>query len=463
MRPRMDLSYSLEDVVRTSDENAVRRRFAARNRVALFIVLLICTFVVFMELVTNTRRNGLDDVAVAGGNFILVITALLLVRDTIRTRDAGKKGWWRAGDWIRSHATASVLTFVAVQYPLFLIFTRDRNAWIGWAIFFPLFVLPFRLLPSELVLVHLYLVGVAYLMPVFSSGPTRTPDKIGLHVGVLVVNAVCLGIELYSSRRLRREVTAEWTARRDQAREQLRMRDELHYARELQLSMLPEHAPRLDWIDLAGVSLPATEVGGDYYDYFVEGDRVAVVCGDVAGHGMASGLVLSALRSGFTLLRDALTDPAGVLRRLHDLVAETSRRRMLVTVTVVLFERAERRATIASAGHPPVIVRRADGSVEMIELYAPPLGVRLPVTIPQVKLPAGSGDVYVLHSDGIYECRNEAEEIYGFERLTEVIRTHPKNATADSLRDAIIGDVERFRGKAPQADDVTVVVAKVIG
>ena len=62
----------------------------------------------------------------------------------------------------------------------------------------------------------------------------------------------------------------------------------------------------MPWAEVAGISLPATEVGGDYYDYFVVDGRLAIVCGDVAGHGLASGITLSALRSGFTLLRDEL-------------------------------------------------------------------------------------------------------------------------------------------------------------
>src|SRR5213078_96198 len=139
------------------------------------------------------------------------------------------------------------------------------------------------------------------------------------------INAATLGVELLASRRLRRQIVADWSERRAHAQEQLRMRDELQYARALQLSMLPEGPPALEWVDLAGVSMPASEVGGDYYDYFVIGERLAIVSGDVAGHGLASGLVLAALRSGFTLLRDSLHDPAAVLRRLHDLIAETTR------------------------------------------------------------------------------------------------------------------------------------------
>jgi sigma-B regulation protein RsbU (phosphoserine phosphatase) len=192
---------------------------------------------------------------------------------------------------------------------------------------------------------------------------------------------------------------------------------------------------------------------------------VALVCVDVAGHGMASGLVLAALRSGFTLLRESLHDPAAVLERLHTLVAETSRRRMLVTVSVVLLDctdhdRANHYAIIASAGNPPVFVRRADASVETINLYAPPLGVRLPVRIPQRRIDLHPGDVIVLHSDGIYETRSPSDEFYGLDRIANVIRDHGAGS-AEALRDALLADVAAFRGTREQDDDVTLVVCKL--
>src|SRR5207249_83659 len=109
------------------------------------------------------------------------------------------------------------------------------------------------------------------------------------------------------------------------------------------------------WADVAGVSLPATEVGGDYYDYFVVDGRLAIVCGDVAGHGLASGITLSALRSGFTLLRDQLLDPAHVLDRLQEVVTQSSHRRMMVTISVRLLDPETHMATMASAGHPPLL------------------------------------------------------------------------------------------------------------
>jgi serine phosphatase RsbU (regulator of sigma subunit) len=454
----MELTWSLEELARTSDEAIVRRRFDQRNLVMLLVLLIFFLIVSFGEMSSIDRRNTDVDVYIAFGNLVLVAAMLVLVRDLYRLKKAGPKGTWRVARWMRNHISATVLTYIAVQYALVLLFTRHANDWIAWAMCMPLLMLGFRMLMAELVLLHAMLLFGALIVSFVLPESNNEIHKF--YIGLGVINGLTLGIELFASYRLRREVVSYWGERRAQAREQIRMRDELHYARELQLSMLPEHAPELPWADLSAISIPATEVGGDYYDYFVDGDRVALVCGDVAGHGMAAGLVLAALRSGFTLLRDSLTDPAAVLKRLHDLVAETSRRRMLVTVAVVLLDQRTRRAIVASAGHPPVIVARADGTLETLELFAPPLGVRLPVAIPQRTVDARPGDIFVLHSDGIYETRNAREEIYGLERLGNVIRRHAAES-AQALRDAIVADVDQFRGSATPDDDVTVVVAKM--
>lgn len=450
----MTLQYTLDEIARTTDETVVRRRFDQRNRFWLQIFLAIFALAAFVHVVSHPRTNTIFDILLGTANLALIAVVFWLVRNSYRDEP------WVAGRWLRNHVTATVVTFTITQYVVLLVYARDGDNWTGWAFAFPWFVVALRMNVAEHVLLHAVIAGGALLMPsLVTNTPFRRGDDVGYYVGVGVMNAIALAIELWGAWRLRRQLRNEWTERRTAAREQIRMRDELRYARELQLSMLPECDPALEWADLCAISIPATEVGGDYYDYFVDGDRVALVCGDVAGHGMASGLVLSALRSGFTLLRDSLVDPAAVLRRLHDLVAETSRRRMLVTVTVVLLDRMKKRATIASAGHPPVILRRADGSVAFIDLFAPPLGVRLPVTIPQRTIDLLPGDVFVLHSDGIYETRNESGEIYGLERLAEVVQAH--DGSAEALRDAILKDVEQFRGSELQDDDVTVVVARL--
>src|SRR5262249_28741157 len=142
------------------------------------------------------------------------------------------------------------------------------------------------------------------------------------------------------------------------------------------------------------------------------------------------------------------------------LVTHSSRQRMLATAAVVILDRDGRRATISSAGHPPLVIRR-DDAVETVELFAPPLGVRLPISIFERTIDLASGDVLVLHSDGVYESRNSDGELYGLERLTHMIAAQNRDASASQIRDAIMRDVEVFRGLAAQEDDVTVVVAKV--
>jgi hypothetical protein len=445
----MDATWTtIEELARTSDDSAMRRRFDRRNRFWLSVLLVFFAVVSLIETAANTDRKTTFQIAVGAGN-MAVVASMMFIAWSPTTRG-----------WMHRRTSAVVITFVTLQYALALLHmygaaARDRADWVAWATTVPFMMVAFRMLPTELVLLHGILASGGLLM----LGTVQNKPQVGL--AIVTINIVTLAIGLFFSRRMRNETVGELTERRMHAREQLRMRDELRYARELQLSMLPECAPALPWADICSISVPATEVGGDYYDYFVESDRVALVCGDAAGHGMAAGLVLSALRSGFTLLRDSLSDPAVVLRRLHDLVAQTSRRRMLVTVSVVLIDHAARQATVASAGHPPVLLRRADGRVESIDLFAPPLGVRLPVDIPQRTVAIASGDTFVLHSDGVYETRSPGGEDYGMERLEEVVRAHG-GGSAEELRDAIVRDVGAFRESDEAADDVTVVVCRVL-
>ena len=326
----MDLRFSLDDVIRTSDEAAVRQRFAQRNRVWLTFLLIFFAFASLIAAVNNHEDKTAVDVLIAVGNLGVIVFGLFVMRFAARENPTGNVILVRSATWLRQHTNAVVLTYAAAQYTASLVLGREGDNFLGWIMCFPLLMLGFRMLVPELILLHGYLVAGGLLMTLLGG---KTAREMPVYVAIFVINGLALGTELFMSRRMRKDTVSEWTSRRTQAREQVRMRDELRYARELQLSMLPECAPNLDWADICSISIPATEVGGDYYDYFVDGDSVALVCVDVAGHGMASGLVLAALRSGFTLLRDSLHDPAAVLQRLHTLVAETSRRRMLVTVS----------------------------------------------------------------------------------------------------------------------------------
>ncbi len=314
-------------------------------------------------------------------------------------------------------------------------------------------LLLFRLVASELLLLHgLMLVagGVLWWL-------VQPAEVLPAFAGAVPAHLICAGLGWLLARRFRRRFSALWHRQLSAVREQLRLRDELALARQVQLSMLPASLPQLPWLDVAASCLPANEVGGDYYDFFAAEDGLAVVVADVAGHGVASGLVLASVRAGLALLMEEPDHQLGpTMQRLDRLVQRTSRR-MLVTLAVGRVDHRARSLAVATAGHPPVLVRRNDGAVEEVATPAPPLGTRLGGAAAALEVPFEAGDCCLLYTDGLVETTTGDGEPYGNARLAAVLAAHDGDAGAQALCDAVLADVALHRGDAAQQDDVTLV------
>ena len=419
-----------------SERSAVRRLLEERSARGVVVVIVTSFLYACIEVAAAIfgHRVGLPSALLAAAQLLVCVAAFAARR-----------------------LRPVTFAFIAVDYALLLAISRNSlSATMVWVSLFPILLAGIRLMTIEHAAVHGWIIAVsgaaAYLEPA---------RRVEILAGSISLNCIAFVIFALYSRGVRSTHLPVWREQQRHARERLRIRDELRSARDLQLAMLPAAPPPLDWLDIASWSLPASEVGGDYYDYFDLGDgKIALVSADVAGHGLASGVVLAALRAGLTLLREHLTDPAWVLRRLDTLILETSRRRMLVTAVIVLIDRHAGRAVIASAGHPPVVVRKADRTTEMIELYAPPLGSRLPRSGETREIAFGPGDLLVLHTDGVYEAERADGEIYGLERLAASIASTRADDTATAVCDRIIHDLALFRATMPQHDDVTLVAAR---
>jgi sigma-B regulation protein RsbU (phosphoserine phosphatase) len=241
------------------------------------------------------------------------------------------------------------------------------------------------------------------------------------------------------------------------------MRQEIETARRIQIAMLPQSAPDVAWIDFAAASLPAAEVGGDYYDYLqLRPGCLALAIGDVAGHGLASGLVLSGVRSGLHLLEADLAEPVTVLERLDRMVGRTSDRRTFVTLLLAIVDAEAGTLTVASAGHPPLYhyatrARRLDE----VGCGAPPLGTRLPARYRKDARTLTRGDLLVLYTDGLIEAIDHTGREYGEERLRRALARAEGGRTAREIRDAVLEDLSRFKGDTDQLDDITLVVVRV--
>lgn len=213
---------------------------------------------------------------------------------------------------------------------------------------------------------------------------------------------------------------------------------------------------------MAAASLPAAEVGGDYFDHVTLPDgSLGVVIADVAGHGVASGLMLSGVRACLRLLRDDLARPAEVLRRLDDVVREATEPRLLVTLLLAVVSPERRTLRVALAGHPPALVAGADGTVREVGAAAPPLGTRLPSRWSEATVPLSPDDRLLFYSDGLVEARDVDGVPYGEDRLRREL-ARSGDASARALRDALLDAVGRHKGDVALADDLTLVVVRVV-
>ncbi|HEX3556888.1 MAG TPA: PP2C family protein-serine/threonine phosphatase [Thermoanaerobaculia bacterium] len=326
-------------------------------------------------------------------------------------------------------------------------------------------LLAFRLRLAEHVMLYgfLWVVAVFPLSWVGLRPAGAAPVDQGETVAVSILSVICLAGALGLTQLERRRFLAVWRQEHSRYRERLRMREEIDYARKIQLSMLPQGSPEVDWLELAAASLPATEVGGDYYDYFLLApSQLALVLGDVSGHGLASGLLLSGVRSCLYLLEPSLGAPIPVFEKLNQMVRRTTERRTYMTLLCAVLDCEAATLTVTSAGHPPVL--RYDSRqrcFEEIGQGSPPLGTFLQADYVEDRRPVASGDLLIFCTDGLVEARNAQGQDYGDDRLRRAVARAADSRTAREVRDAILGDLSNFKGDEEQSDDITVVVVRL--
>ena len=334
----------------------------------------------------------------------------------------------------------------------------------------PLFIMTsFLLVAFRLrVVEHVMLYGFLWLVAVFPLRWVGLARPVTSQAGSDIIPfsfvfGICLVVSIVLTQVGRRRFLAVWRKESSRHRERLRMREEIEYARKIQLSMLPQGAPEIDWLDLAAASLPATEVGGDYYDYFrLAPTKLALVLGDVSGHGLASGLLLSGVRSCLYLLEKDLGNPIPVFEKLNHMVRRTTERRTYMTLLCAVLDSEAHTLTVTSAGHPPVLRYDSQGRrFDEIGRGAPPLGTFLGADYTEERLAVAAGDLLVFYTDGLVEARNAQGQDYGDARLQRAVARAVDSRTAREVRDSILGDLSNFKGDEEQADDITVVVVRL--
>ncbi len=243
-------------------------------------------------------------------------------------------------------------------------------------------------------------------------------------------------------------------------RQERQLERDITMAREVQLRLLPPAPPEHANAEFAVRFLPARTIGGDLYDFLEYGpDQSAIVLGDVSGKAAPAAL-FAALVSG--IMRSAAIQrlqPPEMLARLNDALQERKLDSQYVTMLFALWNDESRLLQVANSGAVQPILCR-DGQSRVVRAEGFPLGMFPDVTYEEFLIAAEPGDALVFVSDGILDAENAKDEMYGDDRLANILCCN-RDLSAAEIAEAILADVSLFQGGQDRFDDETIIVLKV--
>ncbi|MFQ5510939.1 MAG: PP2C family protein-serine/threonine phosphatase [Candidatus Krumholzibacteriia bacterium] len=244
------------------------------------------------------------------------------------------------------------------------------------------------------------------------------------------------------------------------SKERAGMQEQVRLAYEIQSNLLPKSAPDIAGYDIAGKSIPAQTVGGDYFDFMpAAGGGWALCLGDVSGKGLPASLLMANLQAtlrGQTLVEAQVRER---IERSNHLMCQSTDDERFVTLFYGVLNEDEHRINFCNAGHEMPILVSAAGELRRLPTSGIALGVSESLPHTEETVPIQPGDALVVFSDGITDATNEKDEPFGAEALIALVRDNRKEPAAIVV-ERIVEGVNRHAGEAPQMDDLTVVVVK---
>ncbi len=276
--------------------------------------------------------------------------------------------------------------------------------------------------------------------------PVRSKDEIGDLAAAF--NKMAADVELHQQ----------------SAIEQERLHRELELGRQIQNDMLPREPMLFGLTQVQGVSIPAREVGGDFFNYFaLENGQVALIVGDVSGKGVGAALLMANIQASLRTrlaLGQSLADIAVAIDR--DL-ATTATTRLYVTLFLGVFDPATRRLLYVNAGHNPQFVLRPNQPIERMAATGIPIGLLAGRGYDQREVRLASGDLLFFYTDGCVETENEADEMFGNGRLESLLVSIATQGpvTPDRVLQQVEQSVTAFRGTREPFDDATMMAVSI--
>jgi phosphoserine phosphatase RsbU/P len=277
---------------------------------------------------------------------------------------------------------------------------------------------------------------------------------------MIAANAVSAGIFAYIINNL---VTERKTAaEKEKYRGELeRKKFEIETARNIQQSFLPEVIPTLNGFDLAAFSLPALEVGGDFYDFIpISKDRWGFVIADVSGKGFPAALFMALSRTCVRANAMGKTTAAEAICMANNLISQDAKSGMFVTLFYAMLDLSNRQLHYVNAGHnPPMMFKDGNSNVVMLGAKGIALGVMDEICLQEIDINLTGNETLVFYTDGVTEAINNREEQFGVERLSKLIAENTKMPAGDLISLIKSSIIDFTRGQA-QFDDITLMVLK---
>jgi hypothetical protein len=277
-----------------------------------------------------------------------------------------------------------------------------------------------------------------------SNGESRSMLSSGIFWGILIL-LVLLAIEIA---------------------DRVVMKRDLQIAKEIQAWLLPPEPPQVPGLEIAFTTRPANTVAGDYYDVFfraastLPGGAYLITIADVVGKSIPAAMLMATFQASLKTLASTASSLTDLVGRMNNYACTNSQNgRRFTTTFIAEYDPATRSLIYVNAGHNQPILHRQTGAIERLQAGGIPLGIRENADYKSGKVKLRSGDWLVIFTDGVTEAENNSGEEYGEARLMVALHTN-QVSTPSELLNAIMLDIGRFVGNAPQHDDITLMLLK---
>ena len=310
-------------------------------------------------------------------------------------------------------------------------------------------------------LIVLALVGIVPL----SSRLTRNLESLSEGVNRIAQGDYGARVQVKASDEVGRlakafnQMAADVEAHQRSMVERERIRHELELGRQIQHDMLPQVPLKLGLTEVRGVSVPAREVGGDFFNYFLlTNGTVALLVGDVSGKGVGAALLMANIQASLRTRLSLGQDLASLAQELDRDIESSTPGPVYATLFVGIFDPATRLLRCVNAGHNPQYVIRRGGGLERLESTGLPIGLLAGLGYTEQRVQLEAGDLLFFYTDGCVEAENTSGEMFGMDRLDETLRA---SAGAMDVLTAVETEITRFRAGVELNDDATMMALRV--